>query len=192
MSTLEIVAVLISVIGVTLTVLRNMWCWWFNFIAFLLYGYLFYTYRLYGETILQAFFVVVNFYGFYYWLKGKQTDHDIRIEPLAPQTALFQMLIAAVAGLSFGLILKHFTDAAVPMLDAQLAAFSLLATYWTSRKHIATWMLWVVVDIVYVGMFIYKALFLTAVLYAAFVGLAAFGWWQWERVKSKQDVARSA
>jgi len=52
--------------------------------------------------------------------------------------------------------------------------------------------LWVVVDIVYVGMFIYKALFLTAVLYAAFVGLAAFGWWQWERVKSKQDVARSA
>ncbi|WP_088459475.1 nicotinamide riboside transporter PnuC, partial [Acinetobacter soli] len=138
------------------------------------------------------FFVVVNFYGLYYWLKGKQTDHDIRIEPLAPQTALFQMLIAAVAGLSFGLILKHFTDAAVPMLDAQLAAFSLLATYWTSRKHIATWMLWVVVDIVYVGMFIYKALFLTAVLYAAFVGLAAFGWWQWERVKSKQDVARSA
>ncbi len=132
MSTLEIVAVLISVIGVTLTVLRNMWCWWFNFIAFLLYGYLFYTYKLYGETILQAFFVVVNFYGFYYWLKGKQTDHDIRIEPLAPQTALFQMLIAAVVGLSFGLILKHFTDAAVPMLDAQLAAFSLSATYWTT------------------------------------------------------------
>ena len=96
------------------------------------------------------------------------------------------MIIAAVGGGVFGLSLHYFTDAALPMLDSQLAAFSLLATYWTSRKHIATWVLWVFVDIVYVGMFMYKELFLTAALYAAFVGLAAFGWWQWEQVKKKQ------
>jgi nicotinamide mononucleotide transporter len=98
-------------------------------------------------------------------------------------------LLSALAGLAFGLSLKFWTDAAVPMLDAQLAAFSLLATYWTSRKHIATWVLWVFVDIVYVGMFIYKDLFLTAGLYAAFVGLAAFGWWQWIQVQKKQQLA---
>ena len=98
------------------------------------------------------------------------------------------MLITAVGGVIFGLSLKHFTDAAVPMLDSQLAAFSLLATYWTSRKHIATWILWVFVDIVYVGMFIYKDLYLTAGLYAAFVIMAAFGWWQWEQVKRKQQT----
>ena len=68
MSGLEIVAVLISLIGVILTVKRNMWCWGFNFVAFVLYAYLFYTFKLYGETILQFFFMVVNFYGFYYWL----------------------------------------------------------------------------------------------------------------------------
>ena len=186
MSPLEIIAVIISVIGVTLTVKRNMWCWWFNFAAFVLYAYLFYEFKLYGETILQFFFIVVNFYGFYHWFKGKQQDHEIRIEPIAQKTVIFQMLLAALGGLIFGLILKHFTDAAVPMLDSQLAAFSLLATYWTSRKHIATLVLWIVVDIVYVGMFIYKDLFLTAGLYAAFVGLAAFGWWQWEQVKKKQ------
>ena len=186
MSPLEIIAVIISVIGVTLTVKRNMWCWWFNFAAFVLYAYLFYEFKLYGETILQFFFIVVNFYGFYHWFKGKQQDHEIRIESIAQKTVIFQMLLAALGGLIFGLTLKHFTDAAVPMLDSQLAAFSLLATYWTSRKHIATWVLWIVVDIVYVGMFIYKDLFLTAGLYAAFVGLAAFGWWQWEQVKKKQ------
>lgn len=189
MSPLEIIAVVISIIGVALTVRRNMWCWWFNFVAFVLYGYLFYTYKLYGETILQFFFMVMNFYGFYYWFKGKREDHEIRIEAIAPQTVIIQMLIAATGGLIFGLVLKHFTDAAVPMLDSQLAAFSLLATYWTSRKHIATWVLWVFVDIIYVGMFIYKDLFLTAALYAVFVGLAAYGWWQWEQVKQKQFVA---
>ena len=187
MSPLEIIAGIISLIGVTLTIKRNMWCWGFNFIAFVLYAYLFYEFKLYGETILQFFFMVVNFYGFYHWLKGKQQDHEIRIEPVAKKIVILQMFIAALGGLIFGLGLKYLTDAAVPMLDSQLAAFSLLATYWTSRKHIATWVLWVFVDIVYVGMFIYKELFLTAALYAAFVGLAAFGWWQWQQVKKKQQ-----
>jgi nicotinamide mononucleotide transporter len=189
MSPLEIFAVIISIIGVTLTIKRNMWCWVFNFFAFVLYAYLFFEFKLYGETILQVFFMVVNFYGFYHWLKGKQQDQDIRIEPIAVQTVILQMIIAAVGGGVFGLSLHYFTDAALPMLDSQLAAFSLLATYWTSRKHIATWVLWVFVDIVYVGMFMYKELFLTAALYAAFVGLAGFGWWQWEQVKKKQSAS---
>lgn len=187
MSPLEIFAVIISIIGVALTIRRNIWCWLFNFVAFVLYAYLFFEFKLYGETILQLFFMVVNFYGFYHWLKGKQQDHEIRIEPIAVKTVILQMALAAVGGLVFGLSLHYFTDAALPMLDSQLAAFSLLATYWTSRKHIATWVLWVFVDIVYVGMFIYKDLFLTAGLYAAFVGMAAFGWWQWEQVKKKQQ-----
>ena len=189
MSPLEIFAVIISIIGVTLTIKRNMWCWVFNFFAFVLYAYLFFEFKLYGETILQVFFMVVNFYGFYHWLKGKQQDQEIRIEPIAVQTVILQMIIAAVGGGVFGLSLHYFTDAALPMLDSQLAAFSLLATYWTSRKHIATWVLWVFVDIVYVWMFMYKELFLTAALYAAFVGLAGFGWWQWEQVKKKQSAS---
>ena len=189
MSPLEIFAVIISIIGVTLTIKRNMWCWVFNFFAFVLYAYLFFEFKLYGETILQVFFMVVNFYGFYHWLKGKQQDHEIRVEPIAVQTVILQMIIAAAGGVIFGLSLHYFTDAALPMLDSQLAAFSLLATYWTSRKHIATWVLWVFVDIVYVGMFMYKELFLTAALYAAFVGLAGFGWWQWEQVKKKQSAS---
>lgn len=187
MSNLEIFAVIISLIGVTLTIKRSMWCWGFNFIAFLLYGYLFYTYQLYGETILQFFFMGLNFYGWYCWLKYRQHDHEIRIQPLASQKVAKHMLLATTGGLIFGLGLKYFTNAAVPLLDAQLAAFSLLATYWTSRKHIATWILWIVVDIVYVGLFLYKGLLLTAALYAGFVCLAGFGWWQWTQVRDQQQ-----
>lgn len=188
MSGLEIFAVIISVIGVALTIKRNMWCWFFNFLAFVLYAYLFFEFKLYGETILQFFFMVVNFYGFYHWFKGKQQDHEIRIVPISVYLVIIQMFLAAVGGFLFGWSLHHFTDAALPWLDSQLAAFSLLATYWTSRKHIATWVLWVFVDIVYVGMFLHKDLYLTAVLYAAFVLMAAFGWWQWTQVKNKQGL----
>ncbi len=187
MSTIEIIAVIISIIGVTLTIKRQMWCWFFNFIAFVLYAYIFYEYKLYGETILQFIFIVMNLYGFYHWRKGKVEEHTIRIEKSNAPTLVMQMVLASIAGLLFGLGLHYFTDASLPILDAQLAAFSLLATYWTTQKYIATWVLWVIVDIVYVGMFFYKSLYLTAGLYAVFIGLAILGWKQWNAVKKQQQ-----
>lgn len=187
MSPLEIFAVIISLIGVTLTIKRNMWCWGFNFLAYILYVYIFWDFKIYGQSILQFFFMVVNFYGFYHWLKGKQQDHEIRIEPLPIPKVIFQMILAAIGGVIFGLALENIPDANLPMLDSQLAAFSLLATYWTSRKHIATWILWIFVNIIYVGMFISQNLYPTAGLYAAFVGLAMYGWIHWTDVKKKQS-----
>ncbi len=187
MSAIEIIAVIISIIGVTLTIKRQMWCWFFNFIAFVLYAYIFYEYKLYGETILQFIFIVMNLYGFYHWRKGKVEEHTIRIEKSNAPTLVMQMVLASIAGLLFGLGLHYFTDASLPILDAQLAAFSLLATYWTTQKYIATWVLWVIVDIVYVGMFLYKSLYLTAGLYAVFIGLAILGWKQWNAVKKQQQ-----
>ena len=187
MSAIEIIAIIISIIGVTLTIKRQMWCWFFNFIAFVLYAYIFYEYKLYGETILQFIFIVLNLYGFYHWRKGKVEEHTIRIEKSNAPTLVMQMVLASIAGLLFGLGLHYFTDASLPILDAQLAAFSLLATYWTTQKYIATWVLWVIVDIVYVGMFLYKSLYLTAGLYAVFIGLAILGWKQWNAVKKQQQ-----
>ncbi|MFC6052864.1 nucleoside transporter [Acinetobacter sp. Ac_877] len=187
MSPLEVFAVIISVIGVVLTIRRHLWCWGVNLISYVVYGYLFFEYKLYGETILQIVFVFLGMYGFYHWSKTKKQDHEIRIEPIAAQKVLFHIIITAIGGLIFGLSLHYFTDAALPLLDSQLAAFSLLGTYWTSRKHIATWVLWVFVDIIYTGMFMYKDLYLTAVLYASFVGLAAWGWHQWTQVQNKQN-----
>ena len=187
MSAIEIIAIIISITGVTLTMKTQMWCWFFNFIAFVLYAYIFYEYKLYGETILQFIFIVMNLYGFYHWRKGKVEEHTIRIEKSNAPTLVMQMVLASIAGLLFGLGLHYFTDASLPILDAQLAAFSLLATYWTTQKYIATWALWVIVDIIYVGMFLYKSLYLTAGLYAVFIGLAILGWKQWNAVKKQQQ-----
>lgn len=188
MSNFEIAAVLVSILGVTLTIKRSMWCWIVNFIAVVMYAYLFFVVKLYGETLLQCVFMTMNIYGFYQWSKSKQQDHGIRLQHLNTKRAWIQIVVTMVLGLIFGLSLQQFTDAAVPILDGQLAMFSLLATYWTSQKHIQTWMLWVVVDIVYVGMFAYKGLIPTAGLYAIFVLLAMFGWWQWFQVLKKQRV----
>ncbi|MBF7686885.1 nicotinamide riboside transporter PnuC [Acinetobacter rathckeae] len=187
MSNLEIIAVIVSLIAVALTILRSTWCWYFNIAASLLYGDLFFEYRLYGEVLLQVIFVLMSVYGLRVWWKTKQHDHDITVEPLPLKRLLLQLIFAAIFGIVFGWVLHQFTNAALPILDAQLASFSLLATYWTSKKHIATWPLWVVVDTIYVAVFIYKGLFLTAGLYGAFVAMAVYGWYMWQQAKTRQQ-----
>ncbi|MDM1285630.1 MULTISPECIES: nicotinamide riboside transporter PnuC [Acinetobacter] len=188
MSVLEIIAVLISVLGVTLTIKRHIACWVVNFIACLLYAYLFFEYQLYGETVLQTLFMVMAIYGFYQWKTTQQDTQAIVIQTLSQNKMLQQLILSMGLGLIFGLSLMQWTQASVPLLDAQLAALSLLATYWTSRKYLATWLLWIVVDLLYVGMFIYKALFLTAALYVGFVVLAYLGWREWSKIRQQQHV----
>ena len=191
MSVLEIIAVLISVLGVTLTIKRHIACWVVNFIACLLYAYLFFEYQLYGETVLQTLFMGMAIYGFYQWKTTQQDTQAIVIQTLSQNKMLQQLILSMGLGLIFGLSLMQWTQASVPLLDAQLAALSLLATYWTSRKYLATWVLWIVVDLVYIGMFIYKELLLTAVLYAGFVVLAYLGWREWHKIR-QQHAAHSA
>ena len=188
MSVLEIIAVLISVLGVTLTIKRHSACWVVNFIACLLYAYLFFEYQLYGETVLQTLFMGMAIYGFYQWKTTQQDTQAIVIQTLSQNKMLQQLILSMGLGLIFGLSLMQWTQASVPLLDAQLAALSLLATYWTSRKYLATWLLWIVVDLLYVGMFIYKALFLTAALYVGFVVLAYLGWREWSKIRQQQHV----
>ena len=179
MSNLEIFAVLLSVIAVSLTVKKHILCWGFNFVAAALYGYLFYLYQLYAETVLQGLFMLMAIYGFFTW-KNTATQ-ALQVQHIAVNSALRQMLGTFILGLIFGLSLQHFTQADLPLLDAQLVAFSLLATFWASRKYVATWALWIVLDIIYVGMFIYKDLMLTAALYAGFIALACWGLVQWQQ-----------
>ncbi|ALH95466.1 nicotinamide riboside transporter PnuC [Acinetobacter equi] len=186
MSILEIISVIISVIAVVLTIKRHIWCWFFNFIACVLYAILFFQFKLYGETILQVFFMVMAVYGYIQWKKGAVEHHILGISNLSLIKTIQQLIGGCIVGIGFGAVLANFTEASVPWLDAQLAAFSLLATYWSSQKYLNTWRLWVVVDIIYIAMFIYKSLYLTAGLYAVFVILAAMGWMQWQKIYTQQ------
>ena len=87
----------------------------------------------------------------------------------------------AVGTVALGALMAHFTDAAVPWLDAGLTSFSLVAQYWTARRWIETWWLWIVADLIYTALFLYKELYLTAGLYALFVALAIRGLAKWSQ-----------
>lgn len=186
MSALEIIAVIVSFLGIWLTAKRRMLCWPTNLLACTLYFQLFLEVRLYADMMLQAMFGIAILYGWIVWARGKEADGDIVVEPLQSVQAWAGLAAGAIGAVAIGWFTSHHTDAALPWMDSGLSSFSLVAQYWTARRQAASWMLWIAVDILYVGMFVFKGLWLTAGLYAVMIGLAVLGFRRW---RAAQRVA---
>lgn len=181
MSDLEIIAVIVNVLGVWLTARRTPWCWPVNVIAVLLYVWIFYDVKLYSDMLLQIVFVFMQGYGWWRWRSGQVEAGRVHAERLPLPVAFTSLAIGALLALSLGACMARFTDAQVPWLDAALTAYSLVASYWAARKYVASWWLWIVLDVVYTGLYYHKALPLTAALYAGFIILALYGLRAWQR-----------
>ncbi|MBC7211112.1 MAG: nicotinamide mononucleotide transporter, partial [Pseudomonas sp.] len=104
-----------------------------------------------------------------------------QVTRLAPAPMLKGLAAGLLASLLLGAGMAHWTDAAQPWLDAALTGFSLVAQLWMAQKRLQCWALWVVVDVIFVGLFLYKGLYLTAALYALFTLIAVRGWLEWRR-----------
>jgi nicotinamide mononucleotide transporter len=181
MSWLEIISVAVSFLGIWLTARRHMLCWPVSFLACALYFKLFFDVRLYADMVLQALFGASIIYGWFAWRGGTDDTGEVPVVPLSRGRALAGLGMGAVGALAIGWFTSHYTDAALPWMDAALSSFSLVAQVWTARRHRENWLLWIVVDVIYVGMFVVKGLWLTAGLYAAFVALAVVGYRRWRR-----------
>jgi nicotinamide mononucleotide transporter len=181
MSALEIVAVVISVLGIWLTARRALLCWPVSLLACALYFKLFLDVRLYADMGLQVLFGLSILYGWLTWARKKGDDGKVTPEVLPWKTALAGLTMGAVGAVVIGWATSHYTDASLPWIDATLSSFSLVAQVWTARRHTASWLLWMVVNVLYVGMFIVKALWLTAGLYAVLLGLAMLGYRRWRQ-----------
>ena len=192
MTAFEIVAVVVSFAGIWLTASRRMLCWPVSLVACALYFKLFLDVRLYADMVLQALFGIAILYGWIAWARGKDDAGEVVVAPLRPMRALLGLAAGAAGAVTIGWFTSHYTDAALPWMDAGLSSFSLVAQYWTARRHAESWLLWIGVDTLYVGMFLVKGLAPTAGLYAAMIVLAVLGYRQWRRASIDAGRTRAA
>lgn len=176
----ELAGFVATALGIWLTARRNMLCWPITLAADLLYLVVFYRVQLLSDTMLQVFFVAFTLYGWWHWHRGVRQEGEVRVVHLPRRNALLAIAAGAAGTIALGALTKRL-GASLPYLDALLASFSLVASWWQARKHIANWWAWIVVDALYVGEYIYKDLWLTAVLYALLVMLAVVGLRDWRR-----------
>lgn len=182
MSLLELLAVLFSATGVWLTGRRAVLCWPVMLVASVLYGVVFWRAHLYADAALQGVFAALSLYGWWRWLRGVRDEGAVQvIQP--PQGVMVRGVVLSVAaGVLLGGVLQTWTDDPNPLMDALLSTFSILGQMWMARRYLASWLIWLGVDVLYTGLFVVRELYLTAGLYAAFVGLAVAGWLQWRAV----------
>lgn len=177
---LELVSFVLAVITVRLNIAQNHWAWLFSILSSLLYAAVFADARLYGDAGLQFVFVAVSVWGWYQWLRGGDQHRPLQVSTLA-RSGWAMMATAWLAGwwlLSW--FLQRYTDTDVPHMDGFLTAGSLVGQFLLSRKKLENWLVWIAVDVLYVGLYVYKHLALTAMLYALFVVMAAAGWRRWK------------
>lgn len=179
---LEIVAFVLALAMVGCNIREIHWGWPLAIASSLLYGALFWRSKLYGDASLQVLFVTLGLWGWVQWLRGRRADGSaLVVARLGRQNALFLVAISLALWLATGLFLQNFTDSDVPWWDAFPTALSVVGQWLLARKYIENWLAWLAVNIASVGLFAYKGLWLTLLLYALFVLLSVAGWRAWRR-----------
>jgi nicotinamide mononucleotide transporter len=181
LSGIEIMAAILGLANIVLLVRRSIWNYPFGIAMVVLYGVVFYQARLYSDAGLQVFFFVVQLYGWWVWYHARGGDGLVRVERLSGWARLMWCaVIAAVTGFE-GWYLTHYTSDAAPWMDANTTAMSVVAQYLLSVRKIENWILWIVTDVVQIGLYYWKGLYPTTVLYVLFLIISLVGLWEWRR-----------
>ncbi|HTL43545.1 MAG TPA: nicotinamide riboside transporter PnuC [Vicinamibacterales bacterium] len=184
MSPLEIVAVICGLLNIYLTVKQNIWSWAFGAVMVSLYIYITYDARLYSDALLNVFFLVMQFYGWYEWTRGPVVHARSLSAVKRLGTRGWSWTTAGVIGgtAALGTAMQRYTNASLPYLDASATALSVFGQFLMTKKYLDNWTLWIIADVLYVFL-IYprKGLYLTAGLYVVFLILCVQGYREWSR-----------
>ncbi|MDQ2822253.1 MAG: nicotinamide riboside transporter PnuC [Pseudomonadota bacterium] len=178
---LELISFVLAVITVALNIRQNHWAWLFAIVSSAAYGVVFYGARLYGDMGLQVVFIVVSMWGWYQWLHGGDDRQQLRVTSLDGAGWVRAILAWLVGFAALSIFLARFTNTDVPHIDGFLTAGSLVGQVLLSRKKIQNWHVWIAVDVLYVGLYMFKGLMLTAILYALFCVMAVVGLRAWRK-----------
>ena len=187
-SLLEIAGLITGIASVWLTVRQNILCFPIGIINVLIYAFLFSSngIRLYADAFLQIVYLILLIYG---WIRWKKNKIEINFPISINSFFLTRLLVFCIPSFFIlGLFLAYFTNASLPWLDALLTVISLAAQWMIAKKMIENWALWIVVNIIYVPMYIYKGLHLTSILYFIFLLLAFKGLSEWKKLSTNTHI----
>jgi nicotinamide mononucleotide transporter len=186
---LEVVAFVLALAMVGCNVREIHWGWPLAVVSSLLYLMLFWHSRLYGDATLQVLFALMAGWGWTQWLrhapdKGRSVHPTWMTQRARWQAASITLALWPLTAL----FLKHFTDTDVPWWDAFPTAASVLGQVLLARKRIENWCVWLSVNLISVGLFAYKGLWLTTMLYAVFAVLSLVGWQAWVDSRRREEL----
>lgn len=177
----EFVAMLITVFSIWLATIENVWYYPTGLVALAMYTWIYFSARLYAESVLQIICFVLMVYGWYEWLHGGEHRTALPVTRTPRWAWLWGTAAGVVASALTIWIQFHYTNNPNPYVDSSLFAWSLVAQWMTARKWLENWVLWVLINTVSVPLYIVRGLWITAGLYVMLWILAVKGYRDWRR-----------
>lgn len=187
---IEVIAASLGFIAIYLQIKQKIWYWPVSIILVSLYIIVYIRARLYADMSLQVYYLVISFYGWHHWLFGKRDAQNdkLAITFASRRLGIILFLISIALFFSIAAVLIHFTDSDLPYWDAFTTALSFVATWMLARKIIENWLVWIIVDAISIGIYIYKELYPTTILFTVLTILAVVGYIAWKKDANKQGA----
>ena len=178
-SHIEIIAVAFGLAYIVLAAKENSWCWPAAFIGTGTSIYLFWDGKIYMESLLNAYYLVMAIYGWWQWRYGGSEQSKLTISHFNLQQHCLAILLVIVLSLVNGYLLSTKTDAALPYLDSFTTWSAVITTWMVTRKILENWLYWIIINSAAIYLFIERGFLLYAMLYALYIVIAIFGYKQW-------------
>lgn len=184
---LDVIGFLTGVWGVWWQVRENVLNWPIQLVSSAVYVVVFFQARLFADTGINVIEIGLYISGWYWWLRGGHRHTELHIDRTSLRLALAMTAVGIAATAVLTVLLETVRDAA-PFLDALTSVMSIIALFMTGRKLYEVWWVWIVVNVIYIGLYEYKTLPLTAVLYGFFAIFSVAGLLNWRRVLFAQQA----
>jgi len=186
---LEYLGALTGFICVWLAARNSLWNFPVTIVSVLIYMMVFYQAKLYADMGLQVYFLFMAIYGWYFWINRRGDDQKLKpIRRISPREIGAGIIVVALFTFLVGKGLYLHTDAFFPYLDSFCTGGSLFGAFLLSRRVMENWVVWIIVDIVYLYLYIAKELYVTTLLYLVFVGVAVFGYLEWKKLWKTEQL----
>lgn len=180
-TTIEAIGTIFGVICVILYTRQNILSWPAGLIQVALFIVVFYEAKLYSDLILHVIYVGLQIYGWYHWAHGGASGDALPVTRTSRSELTRWIIVGVVGSIIVGALMSNLTDAAAPYPDAAIAVVSLIAQWLITRKKLESWLFWIFVDIVAIGVYLSKDLYYLTALYVLFLALAIVGYRSWRR-----------
>ncbi|MDB5678435.1 nicotinamide riboside transporter PnuC [Sphingomonas bacterium] len=188
MSPVEGIAAVLIAINVWLVARRSIWNYAFGIVGVAIYGWVFFGAKLYSDMLLQFFFLVVQCYGLQQWRRSQVESGEVVVERLGNRERFVGLAGIVAAVVVWGSLMHRFTDASLPWWDASVAMTSVSAQILMSVRKLENWWLWIVANILSIGLYAAKGLWITTGLYVFLLGLAIWGLVRWQSARHEASA----
>lgn len=185
-SYIEVAGAVFGLLYIYFSIRQHILTWPTGLLTSVFYCIVFFQSGFYADMGLQGYYVVISIYGWYYWLRGeKQPAGEERamvpVRRLTRRVFFVSVLVTLVIFAVLVLILKNYTDSTIPVMDSLTTALSITATWMLARKYLEHWLIWIFVDLFSAGLYIYKDLWPTVILFFVYAFMAMIGYKQWKK-----------